>query len=116
MRITEMIKPALYGAALGAVALAIVGFTWGGWVSAGTANKMASEQARAEVTAALVPICIEQAKQDPGAMATLAEMKKLSSYRRADLLMTAGWATMPGGEGPDRYVANACVEILETQF
>ena len=32
------VKPALWGAAAGAIALAIVGFNWGGWVTGGTAE------------------------------------------------------------------------------
>ena len=65
MKIPEWLKPALYGAAAGAVALAIVGFSWGGWVTGGTAKQMAANQARCEDVAALVPICVEQSKQDP---------------------------------------------------
>ena len=56
MNIPEWLKPGLQGAAIGAVALAIVGFTWGGWVTGGTAEKMASDQAKFEVIAALAPI------------------------------------------------------------
>ena len=29
------VQPALWGAACGAIALAIVGFNWGGWVTGG---------------------------------------------------------------------------------
>ena len=65
MNIPEWLKPALYGAAAGAVALAIVGFSWGGWVTGGTAKQMAANRAKLEVVAALVPICVEQSKQDP---------------------------------------------------
>jgi len=116
MNIPEWLKPGLYGAAAGAVALAIVGFSWGGWVTGGTAEKMASEQARLEVVAALVPICVEQSRQDPQVVATLAQLKDTSSYQRSDLLMKAGWATMPGSTDPSRDVARACMEKLAAQF
>jgi len=109
-------KPAVYGALVGAAALAFVGFNWGGWVTAGTANKMAAEQARAEVVAALVPICIDQSKQDPFVVQTLARLKDTTRYQRSDMLMEAGWATMPGSTDPDRNVATACMEQLATQF
>ena len=33
MQIPTWVKPAVYGAGAGAVALAIIGFTWGGWVT-----------------------------------------------------------------------------------
>ena len=116
MKFPEWLRPGLYGAAVGAIALAIVGFSWGGWVTGGTADEMASEHARMEVIAALVPICLEQSRQDPQAVATLAEMKELSSYRRADMLMETGWATMPGANEPNRSLASACVDKLEAQF
>jgi len=116
MNTPEWLKPGLYGAAAGAVALAIVGFSWGGWVTGGTAEKMASEQARLEVVAALVPICVEQSSQDPQVVATLAQLKDASSYQRSDMLMKAGWATMPGSSDPNRQVASACMEKLAAQF
>jgi alpha/beta superfamily hydrolase len=65
MNSPEWLKPGLYGAAAGAIALAIVGFSWGGWVTGGTAKQMASDLTRLEVVSALVPICVEQSKQDP---------------------------------------------------
>lgn len=116
MNIPEWVKPALQGAAVGAVALAIVGFSWGGWVTGGTANRMASDQARIEVVAALVPICIEQSKLDPQAAATLALLEEASSYKRSDMLMETGWATMPGSSDPNSAVARACMDRLADQF
>ena len=116
MNIPEWLKPALYGAAAGAVALAIVGFSWGGWVTGGTAKQMASKQARLEVVAALAPICVAQSKQDPQLVGTLALLKEAGSYQRSDMLMKAGWATMPGSSDPNRDVARACMETLTAQF
>ncbi len=116
MNIPEWLKPALYGAAAGAAALAVVGFSWGGWVTGGTAKQMASDQARLEVVAALVPICMDQSKQDPQVVETLAQLKDTSSYQRSDMLIKAGWATMPGSSDPNRSVARACMEKLAVEF
>ena len=88
MTAPEWLKPGLYGAAAGAAALAIVGFSWGGWVTGGTAARMASEQAQLEVVTALVPFCIEKSKQDPQVMETLAQLKEASSYKRSRHLRT----------------------------
>ena len=52
----EKYRYGLWGAVAGAIALAIVGFTWGGWVSAGTAKA----QADAAGWTALLPICAEK--------------------------------------------------------
>jgi len=49
------VKPALWGAAAGAIALAIVGFNWGGWVTGGTAETLAKNSAATAVVAALAP-------------------------------------------------------------
>jgi hypothetical protein len=101
---------------VGAAALAIVGFTWGGWVTGGTAKEMAADQAKLEVVAALVPICIQQSGQDPQVVETLALLKDADSYKRGDMLMNAGWATMPGSSEPNRNVAKACMKVLAAQF
>lgn len=117
MRIPEWLRPGLYGAAAGAIALAVVGFTWGGWMTTRTADKMAAEHARTEVVAALVPICLEQVKQDPQSATTLAKLQQTnSSYERTNVLMKTGWATIPGSSDPNRNVASACMEKLAAQF
>lgn len=116
MNAPEWLKPGIYGAAVGAIALAVVGFSWGGWVTGGTAAKMAGEQARQEVVAALVPVCLEQSKQDPRLTETLAQLQAANNYKRSDMLMEAGWATMPGSSDPNRAVASACMAKLAEQF
>ena len=116
MNAPEWLKPGIYAAVVGATALAIIGFTWGGWMTGGDAKNMASDQSRMAVVAALVPICIEQSKQDPEASATLAKLKETSSYQRSEVLMGTGWATMPGAEKPDRLVAGACMDKLAMNF
>ena len=112
----KWLKPGLFGAAVGAAALAIVGFSWGGWVTASTADGLASDQARLEVVAALVPFCIEQSSRDPSGEATLARLMEATSYQRSNILMETGWATMPGSSDPNRAVATACMEQLAEQF
>ncbi|MHC4146088.1 MAG: hypothetical protein ACYSUD_15045 [Planctomycetota bacterium] len=116
MNIPKWLKPGFNGAIVGAVALAIVGFSWGGWVTGGKAEQMASKQARIEVVAALAPICVAQSKQDPQVVGTLALLKDAAGYQRSDMLMKAGWATMPGSSDPSQDVARACMETLAAQF
>ena len=116
MKTPSWLKPGIYGAVVGAAALSVVGFAWGGWVTGGTAENMASEHAQREVLAALVPICVEQSNRDPMVAETLAQLKDTSSYQRNDMLMKTGWATMPGSSDPDRDVATACMRVLAAQF
>jgi len=116
MKTPIWLKPALYGAAAGAVALSIIGFSWGGWVTGGTAKTMATNQARLDVVAALVPICVQQSKLDPKSMETLGRLKEAQRYERDGLLISAGWATMPGSNDANQHVASACMKVLAAQF
>ena len=87
MNISPSVKPALWGAAGGAVALAILGFTWGGWVTSSTATTMADKQANIEVAKVLAPVCFSQFNQQPGAAAKLVELKGiLMIYEEGSLL------------------------------
>ena len=82
MQSPEWLKPALYGAVGGAIALAIVGFSWGGWVTGGKAEMIADQRARADVVAALTAICADQAKRDPLLAERVALLKTTASYGR----------------------------------
>lgn len=108
----EWTKPALLGAAVGAIGLAVVGFTWGGWMTAGQAATMASDQSRVDVVAALMPICVQQAGQDPQHLVMVEALKGAPSYQRTDMVTKAGWATMPGSSDTNRRVAAACADKL----
>jgi hypothetical protein len=112
----EWLKPALYGAMAGAATLAIAGFSWGGWLTGGTAEQIASDRARLEVVAALVPVCIEQSNQDPVSTTTLASLMEARPQQRDRMLMEAGWATMPGATNPNSAVARACMQELAARF
>ena len=113
MHAPEWLKPGLYGAACGAVAIAVVGFTWGGWVTGGKALEIAAQHSRTELVAALAMICLDQSKRDPQLAERLALLKTTSSWNRGDLVMKHGWATMPGTTEANRQVANACAEKLK---
>ncbi len=47
MNAPEWTKPAVMGAVAGAIALAIVGFSWGGWMTATTAATVANAESTA---------------------------------------------------------------------
>src|SRR5216683_6875027 len=79
MQVPSETKPALWGAAGGAIALAIVGFTWGGWMTTSTANKLADHRADSAVVAILTPICVDKFQQNGDATANLIALKKISS-------------------------------------
>ena len=110
MQTPEWLKPGLYGAACGAVALAIVGFNWGGWVTGGTARAAAADQSKAEVVSALSLICVDQSRRDPQLAERVAAIKAASSWNRGDLVMKNGWATMLGSSEGNSQVARHCAD------
>jgi hypothetical protein len=106
-------KTAVFWSWVGSIVLTmIIGFAWGGWVTGNTARALAEDVAEDAVVDRLAPICVAQFNQDPGKDAKLEELKKASSYQRRTFVQDEGWATMPGEEGPDRKVADACVKLL----
>jgi len=96
----------------GAIALAIVGFTWGGWVTGGKADARADDRAAAAVVKVLAPICADKFMHQANASKDLDELNKLDSWRRDTFVEKGGWATMPGSDSATSGVARACAEIL----
>lgn len=114
MQTPVWLKPSLYGAVTGAIAMAVVGFSQLGWTTASTANQLAQERADTAVVAALVPFCVAKAQQDPDRTVLAKFQSEQSSYSRNDLVMTAGWATFGDGKSPDHALARACSDKLHT--
>jgi hypothetical protein len=94
------------------VATMIVGFTWGGWVTGGTARKMADGVSEEAVARRLAPMCVVRFKQDVRKDQKLKGLKETGSYEQADYVKKQGWATMPGEPEPDAKVADECVKLL----
>lgn len=110
----DWVKPGLTGVVVGAAGLAVVGFTWGGWVTGGTAQARADERGKVEMVNALVPLCVAHSGSDnPQVTETMAELKGAREYQRAEILMKAGWATPPGAGDPNRDLAKACATQLD---
>ena len=108
----EKIKSFFGNAIVGAILISIVGFSWLGWVTGGTAQQEAKQMSEEAVNDRLAKICVYQAIQDSGKDLKLKELKEKSSYERDDYVMKQGWATMPGEEEPERVVADKCAELL----
>ena len=106
--------PFIWGAAVGAIALAIVGFNWGGWMTGAKAETLASGRADEAIVSALAPICVSQFQKSPGAPANLAALKALDNWDQGDYVAKQGWATMPGSTAePSRAVATACAQAID---
>ena len=98
----------------GAIAGAIVGFSWGGWVTGGKADAEATQRANAAVVVALAPVCVERFQRATDVSANLAALKKVDSWSQGDFVEKGGWATAPGSKPPEQLsaVAKACASLL----
>jgi hypothetical protein len=112
MQIPVWVKPGVWGAVFGAVAMTAVGFSQLGWYTAGSADRLAQDRADIAVIGALVPFCVAKAQQDPDQAALAKFRAEQSSYSRSDLVMKAGWATLGGAKSADNALARACSEKL----
>ena len=103
----------LQGIAIGAGAAMAVGFSWGGWVTSATSNKLAAEHASTAVVTALTPICVEKFMQNADAQANLVALRKISSnWEQGQYLEKGGFATRPGAVSSDYQLARACATKL----
>ena len=113
MNTPEWTKPGVYGALVGAVAVSILGFTWGGWTTAGGAQEMADSFAAEQVTLAMVPVCLGLSEADADRVEILGTLGETSNFKRGNAMMETGGATLPGTEAPSRDLADACLAGLE---
>ena len=116
MKIPVETKPALWGVAGGAIALAIIGFTWGGWVTGGKAETAAVQRVNDAVVVALAPVCADKFRHASDATANLVALKKVESWSQGEFVEKGGWATLPGSNPPEQVsaVAKACAVLLAT--
>jgi len=114
MKIPIETKPALWGIAGGAVALAIVGFSWGGWVTGGKAEAAARIRVDDAVVVALAPVCVDKFQRAGDAPANLVALKKVDTWSQGEFVEKGGWATVPGTNSSERVsaVAKACAVLL----
>ncbi len=115
MKVPVWIKPAVWGAVVGAVGIMIVGFSWMGWNLGHTTTRLVAEGSESAVVAALTPFCVANYMKQPDAVKQLAALRAdTSSYTQRDIIEKAGFATMPGNKEPSSGVAAACEIALRT--
>lgn len=113
MKLPPETKPALTGAVCGAIAIAIIGFSWGGWVTGSSAKNMARTQADVAVVNVLAPICADKFQQQTDSAANLTALRATNSYQQATFIEDGGWAIMAGSEKSYSGTAKACAELLK---
>src|ERR1700733_4325706 len=107
----ESPKRLLQGAAVGAVATILVGFSWGGWSLGSTADKMAKEQSERSVVAALAPVCADKFRALPDAEAKTVALWKEDSWKRSEEFPKE-FVTLPGETYPSSALVYACTTLL----
>lgn len=114
MNIPVEAKPAFWGAVAGAIAVAIFGFNWAGWVTGSRAEADATRRVNEAVVVALAPACVEKFDLAADATANRAALKKTESWSQGEFVEKGGWAKMPGADTPERVtaVARACATLI----
>jgi len=107
----ESLKRLLQGAVVGAVATIVVGFSWGGWSLGSTADKMAREQSKLAVVAALAPVCAEKFRAQPDAAAKTVAISKVDAWNRTKDFPKE-FVTLPGETYPNSALVDACYALL----
>jgi len=109
-------KEHTFWTALVAIAATLaIGFGPGGWVTGGTAKKMADQAAAASHDQLAAAVCAREFMRATDARARLAKLQALQSWEREQQLVKDGWATMPGEREADRDAAELCVTRLIDQ-
>jgi hypothetical protein len=107
-------KTMLVWSCAGCVAVAlVVGFTWGGWVTGGTARDMAESAGDTSRYQLASVICVEKFLAGTDSRTQLAELKSISSsYRQRQFIEDGGWAVMPNKDKAARQSADLCAKVL----
>jgi alpha/beta superfamily hydrolase len=107
----ESLKRLLQGAAAGAAATMVIGFSWGGWSLSSTAETMAKQRSERAVVAALAPVCADKFRALPDAEAKKVALSKVDSWKRRDEFPKE-FVTLPGESYPNSALVDACYTSL----
>jgi hypothetical protein len=107
----ESLTRLLQGVAVGAIATIAIGFSWGGWSLASTANEMAKQRSEQAVVVAMAPVCADKFRALPDAAAKLITLSKVDSWKRRDEF-PKDLVTLPGESYPSSALIEACYKLL----
>jgi hypothetical protein len=107
------LKPGIWGAIVGAIAIMVLGFWQFGWVLGSKADQMARDRASTAVAEALAPVCAAKFLAQADAPARVADLKKLrSDYEQRDFIEKGGWAVAIVSDAPDYQLASECAKSI----
>jgi hypothetical protein len=98
-------KTVLFWACAGSVIAAlIVGFSWGGWVTGGSAREMAEESAAQARQQLASVVCVDRFMAAPDAGDQLTALKDIESpYGQSKFVADGGWAIIVPASSPTDY-------------
>jgi hypothetical protein len=102
-------KYGIWGLICGAAIAMVVGFAWGGWTTASSAQAMTDKA----VVASNAAVCVAQFVKQPNHDKKLKEFEEVSSWTRGEYVEKGGWDKMPGQDKAVPDVAKACANALE---
>jgi hypothetical protein len=115
-------KTVLFWSCAGCVVLAtVVGFTWGGWTTGGSAQDMADKAAADARQQLAAVVCVDRFMAAPDAGVQLTSLQEItSSYAQGKFVQDGGWATIVPASSTadrkatadDRKAAGLCAEEL----
>jgi hypothetical protein len=90
-------KTVLFWACAGSVILAtVVGFSWGGWVTGGSARAMAEKSAAQARQEMIAGVCVDRFMAAPDAGNQLTALQAMTSaYAQGKAVSDGGWAVIP---------------------
>ena len=91
----DSLRRLLQGAAAGAIATIIIGFSWGGWMLGSTAKKLATDDTRSAIVTIAAPACAEHFVNKANDE-KWAEYQKVDTWHRDTYIKDAGYATVAG--------------------
>jgi hypothetical protein len=106
-------KTTMFWSMAGAAVLTMfLGFTWGGWVTGGTAAQMAEEAAQNSAAKLAAAVCVERFVNAPDAAAQLAALKETSRWKQRSFVDDGMWTTLAGMDVPVDGAAELCAAQL----
>jgi hypothetical protein len=103
------VKYGVWGLICGVIVAIVIGFAWGGWVTAGTNQKMSGDA----VLATQAAICVAQYVKEPNSKEKLKEFEAVDSFKRYEFIEKGGWDKMPGQKEASSGVSMACAAGIE---
>src|SRR5690606_29127271 len=88
----------------------VVGFTAGGWVTAGTAAQQVENSTEQAVATLAANICANRFLAAPDAQHQVALLKEVDSWKQDSFIEEGGWVTFANMKEPITGAADLCAE------